>query len=144
MSLDRIVGNVLADALYHQPWWKRYANTIVAGLTMTATLITWILMSWADAPNIVKTTLGAAAVIIGILLQRATPNGVTPRGNQQLQTKVAAELEHYQVQARDVVTDLADPIAAAVERGFSEHDPRYIGMTTIAAARAYLANRGPR
>ena len=146
MNLERIVSNALADALQAQPWWKRYANTVVAALTMTGTFLAWLLMSWADAPGIAKTILGIAAVIVGVLVQRLTPNGVTPRGNQTLQDKVAAELEHYDVQqkVRDVVTDFADPIAAAVERGFSEHDPRYIGMTTIAAARAYLANLGPR
>lgn len=142
MNLERIVGNVLADTLTAQPWWKRYSNTIVAALTMTGTLITWLLMSWADAPSAVKASLGVAAVIVGIVVQRATPNGITPRGNQSITEAVTGELEHYEVHARDAATSFADPIAEAVARGFSEHDPRYIGMTTINAARAYLANLG--
>lgn len=143
MNLDRIVGNVLVDALAQQPWWRRYAGTITMAATMLVTLGTWITTTYTTSlPEPVVVVVGAVVAVAGVIAARAVPNGVTPRGNATIERAVATELGHYQVAARQTAAEYADPIAEAVRRGWTEHDPRYIGMTTVNAARAFLANRG--
>lgn len=142
MNLERMIGNALADELSKQPWWRRYAGTATMAATMIVTLGTWVTTTYADLPSPVSIVIGAVVAVAGVVAARAVPNGITPRGNEQVEAAIAGEVSRYEVRSRDVATMVIDPMAEAVARGFSEHDPRYIGMTTIAAARAYLANLG--
>lgn len=140
MNLDRIVANVLADALEQQPWWKRYAGTITMACSMLVAFGTWVTTTYVDLPRPAMVAVGAIVAIAGVIAARATPNGITPRSNAVIERDVATELGHYVIAARDTAAEYADPIAAAVARGFTEHDPRYLGMTLDQAARAYLDN----
>lgn len=142
MNLERIVGNVLSDALAKQPWWKRYAGTVTMAVSVLVTLGTWILTTYAASlPETASIAIGGIVAVLSVIAARAVPNGITPRGNEQIKQAVGSELQHYTVQARQTAAEVVDPIAEAVARGWSEHDPRYIGMTAVDAARSFLAGR---
>ncbi|WP_411815482.1 hypothetical protein [Gordonia sp. SND2] len=141
MNVNRLVANVLADALQTQPWYKRNANTVVAIASAVVTLGTWLTATYVDSiPTPVAVVIGFLVALASIIVTKMTPNGITTRGNEKVETAVATELQHYTVQARQTAAEIVDPIAEAVARGWSEHDPRYIGMTTLAAARAFLTD----
>lgn len=126
-----IVEAVLDVAVVNQPWYKRYAGTVTAAASGVVALGTWVTATWTDLPASVATVLGVVVLVASILAQRATKNGLTPRGN----TDVADVLDTAADVATETVGDLVD---FAKSLGWTEHDPRYIGMTAIESARAFL------
>lgn len=81
----QVVAAALDEALRSQPWWKRYAGTVTAIVSGLATLIPIVLTVWAGAPAWIVTVLGGAAVVLMALSQRLTKNGITPRGNAEVE-----------------------------------------------------------
>ena len=80
-ALAPAIEDALARALEAQPWWRRWSNTVVAFASATVTLGTWAAATWTDMPPALATVLGAVVMVAGVLAQRSTRNGFTPRGN---------------------------------------------------------------
>lgn len=96
-----MVAAALAEALTRQPWWRRYAGTVTAVLAGVATMVPVIATAWADAPAWIVTILGAASVVVVALSERLTRNGLTPRGNADVEAIVdrlpTAQQVHTQI-----------------------------------------------
>lgn len=77
--VDRLVGDRLRDELDQQPWWRRVANTVTAGVGAVVGLLWVLVSSGVDLPAPVTQWVPvviAALTVVGIKL---TPNGVTQR-----------------------------------------------------------------
>lgn len=145
-ALATAIEDALAAALQAQPWWRRWSNTICAFASATVTLGTWATATWTGMPQTAATVLGAVVMVAGVLAQRATRNGLTPRGNADVATAlrgVAPRSAAMRAQrfADDVAGTVVDRARAA---GWSEHDPRYLGLAAGDAAQAFLAAVGGR
>lgn len=95
-----MIGTVLDAALRTQPWYARYANTIVMACSMLVTLGTWVTATYTDLPPAVAVAVGSLVAVASVLVARATPNGITPRGN----AKVVAEVDAREVAAQKPTT----------------------------------------
>ncbi|MGB3602706.1 MAG: hypothetical protein WBA38_04035 [Gordonia sp. (in: high G+C Gram-positive bacteria)] len=97
-----MIGTILDAALKTQPWYARYANTIVMACSMLVTLGTWATATYTDLPPAVAVVIGSVVAVASVLVTRATPNGITPRGN----ARVVAEVDAVEVaDQRPVATD---------------------------------------
>lgn len=149
-ALATAIEDALAAALQAQPWWRRWSNTICAFASAMVTLGTWATATWTGMPQTAATVLGAVVMVAGVLAQRATRNGLTPRGNADVATALrgvaprsaaprytAGDLMAMRAQrfADDVAGTVVDRARAA---GWSEHDPRYLGLAAGDAAQASL------
>lgn len=179
MNAYDTLGQALDSALVRQPWYRRYANTITATAGVIVTLGTWTLTTVNGLPEWAAVGIGAAVGVLAVVAQRATPNGITPRGNRaivdvaapridaavaasgevmdrlQLPVRVENKLDEVLDGVRDAlgvvpatgprhalaVTDPGEVIEKARAYGWTEHDPRYLGLTTAESARRYLAAR---
>lgn len=95
-----MIGTVLDAALRAQPWYARYANTVVMAASMLVTLGTWVTATYTDLPPAAAVVIGSVVAVASVLVARATPNGITPRGN----AKVVAEVDAQQVAAQKPTT----------------------------------------
>ena len=79
---------ILQDKLAQQPWWQTYANTVTTVITLGVNVL-WVLISLGI--DIDPTVIGAVAAAIqglGVVGVKLTPNGVTRRQIDDLETYV--------------------------------------------------------
>ncbi|WLP91310.1 hypothetical protein [Gordonia sp. NB41Y] len=70
----------LRELMQEQPWWRRFANAVTAGVGAT-TMILWLLVTnGVDVPAQVQTGIASAIAILTTLGVLQTRNGLTPRG----------------------------------------------------------------
>ena len=152
MNAQQILTGALIDAIAEQPWWRRYAGTVTAAATGLVALIGWVTATWTSLPPAVSTILGAVLMVASVVAQRATRNGLTPRGAQDTvdalrdrvdtaitDTVQSAVEQVADAMSRDLPQPAVDVIEMARERGWTEHDPRFLGLAAEDAARRFLA-----
>lgn len=76
--MNPFIHNIVAEAVRDQPWYKRNANTIVAGLTLLGAVLSFIVSLGLDLPTMVASALPVAVTAIGTLVTKLTRNGVQP------------------------------------------------------------------
>jgi len=108
MSVDRIIADALMDALAEQPWYRRYSNTVTAFASATVTLGTWAAATWTDLHPHRATVLGVVVMVAGVIAQRATQNGLTPRSDVTVLDALTGVGEQIEAQARRGVELPAD------------------------------------
>lgn len=154
MSAADMLGPVLDAAVIQQPWYRRWSNTVVMACTGLVTLATWLTATWTDMPPVVASIIGGIVLVASVLIQRSTRNGLTPRGTREtidaLAPKVDQAIADAAATARQTAGDLAgqarivvpgsvdDLIDIARSRGWTEHDPRFLGLPPADAARRFL------
>ncbi|WFN94182.1 hypothetical protein [Gordonia sihwensis] len=147
MSAPVILSSVLDAAIKDQPWYRRYSNTITAAAAGVVALGTWVTMTWTDLPPVVATIIGGVVMVAGVLAQRSTKNGLTPRGTRETLDVIAPTIEGVVADAaagaRQTAGDVldahrADTLDLARSRGWSEHDPRFLGLPPEQSAQRFL------
>ncbi|KXT55919.1 hypothetical protein Y710_16340 [Gordonia sp. QH-12] len=184
MSAPVILSSVLDAAIKDQPWYRRYSNTITAAAAGVVALGTWVTMTWTDLPPVVATIIGGVVMVAGVLAQRSTKNGLTPRGTRETLDVIAPTIEGvvadaaagarqtagdvldaHRAQIPDAIEAKLDGLLAALgqqqaspqasanisapsmssdtldlarSRGWSEHDPRFLGLPPEQSAQRFL------
>lgn len=183
MISTTVLESVLKVAILDQPWYRRYANTVTALAAGLVVLGTWVTATWVDLPAWAATAIGTVVMVASVLAQRATKNGLTPRGTKETLDVLTPQIERGERLVRETAGEVAeraqgallaqqqnlerrlddlieridvggrhalretvdaasdavdDPIALATERGWVEHDPRFLGLSPKQAAIEYL------
>lgn len=139
-----VLGTWTATTVSGLPEW---AATTIGGVVAVAAILAQRATPNGVTPrsnrqvvDAVAPRVDAAATAAGELMDRL-----------QLPVRVEAKLDQVLDGVRDALgvatvedQDLGDVIANARARGWSEHDPRYTGLTTAESARRYLAALGGR
>lgn len=76
----------LREHMEAQPWYRRFANTVSTAVG-AITMVIWFLVSTGvDIPDQLTASVGAAIAIFTTLGVLKTPNGITPRGINQVKS----------------------------------------------------------
>ena len=88
-----VLVDVLVEQMQHQPWWRRFANTVSAAAGAVI-LILWVAV--AAGLDVPSDWLGGVSAAIGLLTTLGvlrTPNGLTPRGVDRVAAAAGVEYQ---------------------------------------------------
>lgn len=140
MNITTAVAVALARGLQDQPWYRRYAGTIVTAAAVIAAFGTTDVLSILHLPAAAEAAVTFVITVAAVLAARATPNGLTPRSNAVAEKAVTEHLGDLAVTARQTAATVANPIEAAQALGWTAYDPRFLGMDAEQSAKAFLDN----
>lgn len=83
--MNPLLPGIVAEAVRRQPWYKRNANTIVAGLVALSAILSFVATLGLDLPATVAAAIPVAVTAIGTLVTKLTRNGVQPSTLRKLQ-----------------------------------------------------------
>lgn len=90
-KLESFLHALVASKLESQPWYKKYANTVVAVISGIINLVYWVSTLGFDLPHPVVVGIGAILAAGSMLGIKATKNGFT----DSLKTGLLSEAEKY-------------------------------------------------
>ena len=76
--MNPFIQEVVAEAIRQQTWYQRNANTIVAGLVMLSSVLSFVATLEPDLPATAAAGIPVAVTAIGTLITKLTRNGVQP------------------------------------------------------------------
>lgn len=132
--MNPFIQSVVAEAIRDQPWFKKNANTIVAGITALAAVLSFVATLGLDLPSWAAASIPVITGALGTLATKLTPNGVQPSTAKKLedtplakstlpvdafvdevrriapapgdvQAAISAEVQRWQSQAQNVMDD---------------------------------------
>ena len=123
--MNALLYDLVAEAVKAQPWYRKNANTIVAGLTLLGTALSFIIALELDLPPVVTLALPIAVQTVGTFATKLTVNGMQLNHVDKLAaTPAAARLTSTPfLPTADVVTAEIQRTAAHVQGQIDTHVP---------------------
>lgn len=88
--MTTLIQNVVAEAVRTQPWYKRNANTIVAGIGAVTAVLAFLVTLELPVPEVVTGAVPTVIAFLTAVAVKLTRNGVQPSTAQKLEDTDAA------------------------------------------------------
>lgn len=85
-EVDPALIEALRKQMEAQPWYKRFSNTVSTAVGAIVMVIWFLVSTGVDIPDQLTASVGAAIAIFTTLGVLKTPNGITPRGINQVKS----------------------------------------------------------
>src|SRR5699024_6581116 len=82
--MNRMIESVVLEAVRRQTWWKRYANTVVAGIGSGSALLSFVATFSLTIPEQWAGAIPAAISFLTALGIKLTVNGIAPSALEKL------------------------------------------------------------
>lgn len=76
--MNMLITEVVADALRKQKWYQKNANTIVAGITLLISALSFLVSLELGLPALVAAGIPVAVQALGTIATKLTRNGIQP------------------------------------------------------------------
>lgn len=74
--MNILIAEVVADALREQKWYQKNANTIVAGITLLVSALSFLLSLELGLPTLVAAGIPVVIQTLGTIATKLTKNGI--------------------------------------------------------------------
>lgn len=82
--MNQMIESVVLEAVRRQPWWKRYANTVVAGVGAVAAVLSFVATLNLPIPDGWDAAIPTAVAFLTALGIKLTKNGLAPSALEKL------------------------------------------------------------
>src|SRR5699024_9826392 len=82
--MNQMIESVVLEAVRRQPWWKRYANTVVAGVGAVAAVLSFVATLNLPIPDRWDAAIPTAVAFLTALGIKLTKNGLAPSALEKL------------------------------------------------------------
>lgn len=76
--MNNVIAEVVADALRKQKWYQKNANTIVAGITLLISALSFLVSLGLGLPPLVAAGIPVVVQALGTVATKLTKNGIQP------------------------------------------------------------------
>lgn len=76
--MNYVIAEAVADALRKQKWYQKYANTIVAGITLLISILSFVVSLELGFSPLVAAGIPVVVQALGTLATKLTRNGIQP------------------------------------------------------------------
>lgn len=76
--MNMVIAEVVANALREQKWYQKNANTIVAGITLLVSALSFLVSLELGLPTLVAAGIPVVIQALGTLATKLTKNGLQP------------------------------------------------------------------
>ena len=91
--MNKMIESVVLEAVRRQPWFKRYSNTVVAGIGAVAAILSFVATLSLPIPEQWAGAIPAAISFLTALGIKLTVNGIAPSAARKLSPVVDEQEE---------------------------------------------------
>ena len=91
--MNQMIESVVLEAVRRQPWWKRYANTVVAGIGAVAAVLSFVATLNLPIPEQWAGAIPTAVAFLTALGIKLTKNGLAPSALEKINPVVDEQEE---------------------------------------------------